>query len=152
MVGVCEKAVATVKQCIRSFGLTTQSPLTYFEWDYLWAQVSHCIASRPVHSSKDGRLYTAMGLLNLMGRTGWHIGEDQLDVKINSKDEVSAKLEKMEEHMASVKRQVAEILLQVMIQPSFMNQQTRKERRTDLCRSRIQHTTTAGTEPRTSPS
>ena len=127
VVGVCEKAVATVKQCIRSFGLTTQSPLTYFEWDYLWAQVSHCIASRPVHSSKDGRLYTAMGLLNLMGRTGWHIGEDQLDVKINSKDEVSARLEKMEEHMASVKRQVAEILLQVMIQPSFINQQTRKE-------------------------
>ena len=127
VVGSCEVVVATVKQCLRSYGKSMHTALTFFEWENVFSQVSLCIASRPIHSSKEGKLFTAMGILNLMGRTGVHWGDDNLDVKLDGADKVSERLSKMEENMLQMKKQVAEILLHLMIEPAFLNNQVRKE-------------------------
>ena len=127
MVSVTEKAVATVKEVIRGHGRSMRAPLTIFQWEFLWSQIILCIASRPIHSSKDGKLYTAMSLLSAMGQCGQHFGDDQLQYDTEGDDEVSERLKEAEEDMMKIKEEVSDVLLQVMIEPSYLNQQTRKE-------------------------
>ena len=67
-----------------------------------------------------------MSLLQLMGRSGLHLGDDQLHAQVGE-DEVSARLQEMEEHMCEVKAQVADCMLQAVILPSFVNCQVKKE-------------------------
>ena len=121
-----EKAVDCVKQLLRNCAHSLRSPLTFFELEYVWSMVSLCIASRPIHASANGRLYTAQSLLQLMGQSGLHLGDDKVDVKLGD-DEVTERLELMEKRMFELKSSVAEAMMSCVLHPSFLNIQTSEE-------------------------
>ena len=121
-----EKAVDCVKQLLRNCTHSLRSPLTFFELEYVWSMVSLCIASRPIHASANGRLYTAQSLLQLMGQSGLHLGDDKVDVKLGD-DEVTERLELMEKRMFELKSSVAEAMMSCVLHPSFLNIQTSEE-------------------------
>ena len=121
-----EKAVDCVKQLLHNCTHSLRSPLTFFELEYVWSMVSLCIASRPIHASANGRLYTAQSLLQLMGQSGLHLGDDKLDVRLGD-DEVTERLELMEDRMFELKSSVAEAMMSCVLYPSFLNIQTPEE-------------------------
>ena len=127
VVSQVEQAIFSTKKVLYSFNKSTQSPLTFFDWMYLFSEVSACIASRPICSTAEGRLYSAVSILSAMEKAGSFMGEDQIYVHKTGKDKVSAQLDLMAQHMQELRETISDLLLVLMVKPSFLDIQVRRE-------------------------
>ena len=127
VVSQVEQAIFSTKKVLYSFNKSTQSPLTFFDWMYLFSEVSACIASRPICSTAEGRLYSAVSILSAMEKAGSFMGEDQIYVHKTGKDKVTAQLDLMAQHMQELRETISDLLLVLMVKPSFLDIQVRRE-------------------------
>ena len=122
-----EQAVFTTKRVLYSFNRSLQTPLTIWEWLYVFSEVSACIASRPLCATSQGRLYSAHSILSCLEQSGLHLGDDQLYIHQKGTEEVTAQLEAMGDRLQELRESLTEILLVLMVLPAFLDVQVRRE-------------------------
>ena len=98
-----------------------------FHWNHVLRLTERAVLTRPLAASKSGRLWTPACLLNLMGKQGQ--SGDVADFRPQARaDAVVDQLERFEQNMIRLKTEVAHILVDSLIMPSFFENMTREER------------------------
>ena len=98
-----------------------------FHWNYVLRLTERTVLTRPLAASKGGRFWTPACLLNLMGEQGR--SGDVADFRPQARaDTVVDQLERFEQNMIKLKTEVAHILVDSLIMPSFCESMTREER------------------------
>jgi len=128
VVSSVEQAVWTTKKVLFSFDRSLKTPLTSYDWAFVFSEVSACVASRPLCATAEGRLYSAMSILSSLEQAGMYMGDDQVYVHLQGKEQVTARLEEMSRHLSELREMIAEILLVLMVKPSFIDVQVRREK------------------------
>ena len=127
VVSSVEQAVYSVKKTIYSFDKNLKTPLSMFDWLFVFSEVESCIMSRPLCSTSRGRLYSAGSIMAALERTGLHLGEDQIYVHSEGADKVSAHLDKMSQHLLELREEIGDVLMSVLIEPGLLDIQVRRE-------------------------
>ena len=127
IISTVEQAVYSTKKVIYAFDKNLKSPLTVFDWMYIFSVVESCIKSRPLCSTKRGQLYSAGSILNALEQAGLHLGDDNIYVHPEGDEEVTAQLEAMNLHLLELREQVGDLLLSLLVEQSFLDVQVRRE-------------------------
>ena len=128
VVSSVEQAVYSVKKTIYSFDKNLKTPLSMFDWLFVFSEVESCIMSRPLCSTSRGRLYSAGSIMAALERTGLHLGEDQIYVHSEGADKVSAHLDKMSQHLLELREEIGDVLISILIEPGLLDIQVRREK------------------------
>ena len=122
-----ESCVATLKYTLASLNKRLSTPMDIFHWNYVLRLTERTVLTRPLAASKGGRFWTPACLLNLMGEQGR--SGDVADFRPQARaDTVVDQLERFEQNMIKLKTEVAHILVDSLIMPSFCENMTREER------------------------
>ena len=127
VVSSVEQAVYSTKKVIYAFDKGLKTPLSMWDWLFIFSEVEASIKSRPLCATSKGRLYSAGSILSALEQAGLHLGDDQLYVHPGGDAEVTAQLDAMTNHLLELRQQIGELLLSLLIQPSFLNTQVRRE-------------------------
>ena len=123
-----EACVSSLKTVLSSYNHRITSRLSVYEWNYILRLTEKAILSRPLAASSTGKLWTPNCILNLMGRQCAD-GDQEFDFRPQAKTEtVVEELCNFEQKMLKIKREVAYILADSLIEPSFFEQMTREEK------------------------
>ena len=123
-----EQCVSVLKFTLASFNKRLTSSLDMFQWNYVLRLTEKTILTRPLAASSTGRIWTPQCLLNLLGRADHHDGDlGGLDPKAKT-NIVVADLERFEQRMLVIRQEVAHILADALIQPSFFETLTKEEK------------------------
>ena len=121
-----ESCVAILKTTLASLDQRMSSTLDVYQWNYILRLTERVVLTRPLASSKTGRLWTPGCLLNLMGRCQ---NDDIADFRPEAlSDVVMDQLQTFEGAQLKIKEEVACILLDTLIYPSFFERLTHDEK------------------------
>ena len=121
-----ESCVAILKTTLASMNRRLTSPLDVYQWSYVFRLTEKVVLTRPLAASKSGRLWTPACLLKMMGQGQ---NDNIADFRPQaSSDVVINQLQSFEEKMAKIRREVAFIILDTLIYPSFFEKLTSDEK------------------------
>ena len=122
-----ESCVAILKYTLASLDKRLTSPMDIFQWNYILRLTERTVLTRPLAASSGGRLWTPSCLLNLMGRQCQN--GDIADFRPEAEsDTVIEQLEQFEKNMIKIRTDVAYILIDSLILPSFFEKLTSDEK------------------------
>ena len=123
-----ESCVSILKNTLAALDKKLTSTLSFFEWDYVLKICQKSVMTRPIAASAEGRVWTPQCLLNLMAEAA---GQEKIQFApqpLARSEEVIQNLQRFEKRMFQIRTDVAMILIDSLIKPSFFHKIVREEK------------------------